>query len=141
MSEIGDEVRAVLDGPAPKKRINTSAKGRAHEKEVAAILEAQGYMVERARALYVWLKGGPMAVRHDFFSCIDVIAVKADEVRFIQVTEWEEVSKKVKKIKAAGFPARCEIWGRFPGRNAHYRVLQSVANFGWGGSIEMVIRK
>lgn len=65
------------------------------EKKAKAELEEQGYLVDKAwlEASYIG-PGKPVAKRRDFFHAFDLLAVRDNEVRFIQVTSTEELAKK-----------------------------------------------
>ncbi len=69
------------------------------EKKAKQQLIGEGYQVERAFAVglkRIMVNGKPRYIntRHDFFNVIDLIAVKDNDVRFIQVTSSNTVSKK-----------------------------------------------
>lgn len=72
--------------PKDRRELETKAK-----KE----LEKDGYLVDKAwlEASYIG-PGKPVAKRRDFFRAFDLIAVRDNEVRFIQVTSTEELAKK-----------------------------------------------
>jgi len=115
---------------------NTKRKGAQLEQRVIAILEAQGYLCERARANYAYSSrlGRTVSTAHDFFTAFDIIA-KAPGRR----TLWVQVTTKnvsvVSKVRRFG-----EVSGRFdkafddvqvwrwhtpdrPGQRGHFQVL------------------
>ena len=53
-------------------------------------LEASGYLVERAVSKAIFTPKGFVAMSFDFFNCFDLIAVKENEIRFIQVSSSDE---------------------------------------------------
>lgn len=128
-------------------------RGNAYEKEVKAILEEKGYVVERALPKLVWIPGrkAPISQSHDFFGCWDLIAKKAGErTLWIQVSTWEHFSDKRKQIVKAGFPINhdvdcCAIFSRMRGGKGggkpHYRVAYAEQDFEWNGATALVIRK
>jgi len=68
--------------------MTTRSKGNALERKAQLQLEAQGYLVERARPQIVWIgPGRPITKRVDLFGCFDLLALKAVplELRVIQV--------------------------------------------------------
>ena len=119
------------------KRKNTIAKGKRIQRLAREILEGEGWVVETARPLYVWVQGKPMAIQHDFFSCWDAICVNNYRVLFIQFTVDEMVSVKRKKIKDFPYPD-CEIWGYKGGRNRHFRVYKKARDYEWVGDCKKV---
>ncbi len=57
------------------------------EKRAIASLEEEGYTCERAYNKAVFIPGkGYVGTRFDFFHVIDVLAIKGNEIRMIQVT-------------------------------------------------------
>lgn len=96
--------------------MSSKSKGDYYERKAQAQLEAEGYEVERAHAKVVWIpdgKGGrrPISQHHDFFGKFDLIAVKKDEVRFIQVKFLDEDSNlKEARANILDFQHKCEMW-------------------------------
>lgn len=112
------------------------SNGAKYEKEAKAILEAQGWLVERAFPKMVTIGPGRIiSTSHDFFGAFDLIAKKAFyPTLWVQVSTWEMIS--VKKKQVSSFPwtpkqDRVEVWGRVRGRGAHFRVLQAQPNGEW----------
>ena len=60
-------------------KINTRAKGRKNEIKAKKILEAAGYDVELTKSPSKW------AEQQDLFGLWDLMAVKKNEIRFVQV--------------------------------------------------------
>lgn len=108
-----------------KRRSNTTTKGRRLQREAVKVLEVYGYQCETARPRIVWVgPSRPIAVVHDFFGRIDIIAVHpTSPPRLIQVTTAARVSVKRKDL-AGWVMAGCsvEIWGWVEGRGRHFRV-------------------
>ena len=108
--------------------MSARSKGSQLEKLAQAILEDQGYMVERALPKIVWIfKDGrrqPISTSHDFFGGLDLIALHPERMpRLIQITTPTNLSAKRKKL--AGFsPFGCnvEVWIWKGGRGRHFRV-------------------
>lgn len=68
----------------------------------ADMLRRDGWLAEVAvpQVRVQWINGEPVRKpSHDFFGCIDIIAVKRDRVRFIQVTTKNGTSVRVRKIQ------------------------------------------
>lgn len=122
------------------KKKNTKAKGQRIQRKVLDILEADGWQCETARPTYAFICGRAMAIQHDYFSCIDIIALKRQQVRFIQVTVDEEVSRKRKKLKDFAY-YQAEIWGYKGGRNRHFRLYEKQNDYAWSGRCEIPIKK
>jgi Holliday junction resolvase len=107
------------------------AKGNYYEKKSKDFLESKGYQVERALAKIFWLHGRPISQHHDFFGLFDLIAVKEEEVLFVQVKfegETHEGSslygEKMAKMKAFSAPLGSKIlhtW-KLKGRKAVLEV-------------------
>ena len=121
------------------------SKGKQYEKEVQKILESKGYIVERAFNKTVWLaRGRVISVAHDFFGQWDIIAKKFDEpTLWVQVTVWEMVSAKKKKLSECGYEWNSDfdcpvIYARIRGRNGHFRVLYGKDGYEWQGETELV---
>lgn len=55
--------------------MSSSSKGAARELKATAILESQGYRVERAPKVAGYFQGIVRTARHDFWECIDLICV------------------------------------------------------------------
>lgn len=125
--------------------MSTRTKGNQYENEVKAILERDGWVVEKARAYLVWIKGRALAKAHDFFGSWDLIAKKVNEpTLWVQVSTWEHASDKRKQVQ--DFPSTdnvdiCAIYGRKGGRGAHYRILYKHKDYRWDGDVAMVSKK
>ena len=126
--------------------MSKTSRGTSYEREVQKILEAKGYITERAYKKTIWSKGRPFSISHDFFSCWDIIAKQSERpTLWVQVTVWEGVSHKRKTL--AGFPwsaryDRCAIYARMRNKGRpHFRVLYAADNYQWNEEIEYVISK
>lgn len=62
-------------------------------------LEERGYTTARAMSSARIIGGKYIANYNDFFNAFDLIAVKNNEVRFIQVTSGTQLSSHKKKVK------------------------------------------
>lgn len=80
-----------------------AARGYYLERRTVAHLESIGYRAERVSRTGRRTGG-------DLFGCIDVIAVCADEVMFVQVTTKTNASARRKKIRDAGLPYPVRLW-------------------------------
>jgi hypothetical protein len=96
---------------------NAKAKGNRLEMRAKKELEEDGYLVERARGIPIWIAPGKCIVKAvDFFNTYDLIAVGHGLVRFIQITTFDvgTFSEKKKKVaeRAEYFGDQCsmEIW-------------------------------
>ena len=63
-------------------------------------LEASGYLVERAVSKAIFTPKGFVARSFDFFNCFDLIAVKENEIRFIQVSSSDEANGDNRTLRA-----------------------------------------
>ena len=61
------------------------SKGTDAENRSKALMESQGYVVEKARAKVIWIKGRPISLPFDFFGCADLICAREDGFKVIQV--------------------------------------------------------
>jgi len=94
------------------------AIGAYYENKAKKMLEAEGYIVERALPKTVWIpgKGGrrPISIHHDFFGLFDLIAIKEKEVRWIQIkflgkgSEGRTRPNILEEIRK--FPGDGELW-------------------------------
>jgi hypothetical protein len=124
--------------------MSTRDKGNRWEKEVKAILESQGYVVERALPKFVYIPGRkfPISQSHDFFGAWDIIAkLSGEKTLWIQVSSWDNASTKRKQVE--DFPAtegfdECAIWARVEGRNGHFRIMYRRNGYEWKGDTVMV---
>lgn len=100
--------------------VNTSAKGSGLERSIRDVLEAQGYVVEKAGNRAVWAEGRVTSRPHDFFGCIDIIAVRMDGLKFVQSTVAGKQSAKFDEILAIDWPSfvDVEIWTWYGGRKS-----------------------
>lgn len=93
-----------------KKRRAAEAKGKRLELQIKAHLEAQGWRVETAPKVVMWIWSPqlqakvPIVRRHDFYNVWDGTAVRGLTRSFYQVTVLGHVSHKREKIRASGFP-------------------------------------
>lgn len=116
--------------PGQKKRRAADAKGKRLELAIKAHLEAEGWLVETAPKVTVWIwnpKLGakvPISTRHDFFGVWDGVAVRQDARRFYQVTTVNNVAHKRRKIQLSYFPTRAadRIYA-YVGRPKRWRVF------------------
>lgn len=122
-----------LPTPAQKKRRAAEAKGKRLELTIRAWLESQGWRVETAPKVTVWIWNPgknakvPISVRHDFFGVWDGIAVDEQSARrgFYQVTTVSHIAHKRRKIEDAGFPATLyDTIFAYAGRPARWRILR-----------------
>ena len=129
------------------------SRGKQYEKECEAILTAKLYLVERAFNKTVFLGPGRIiSVAHDFFGLWDIMARKksgsfndADMTLWVQVTTWESVAIRKRKIRESG--ARWDdghnqscLYARIRGRNGHFRVLWGEHDYEWHGQVEQLIK-
>jgi len=77
----------------------TLLNARELERRAKKELEEKGYKVIRAMASGRFFNGKYITHYNDFFNVFDLIAVKDNEVRFIQVTSGEQLSSHKSKIK------------------------------------------
>jgi len=75
-------------------------KPRELERRAQKELEKKGYKVVRAMASGRFINGKYITHYNDFFNVFDLIAVKDNEVRFIQITSGEQLSSHKSKVKA-----------------------------------------
>lgn len=108
------------------KRTNTKAKGNAIEKAAQAILERDGYWVERARPVIVWLgPRRPISTAHDYWGKIDLIALHPiKQARLIQCSVPGELSRK-RKLLDGWLPhgVSVEVWIWHGGRGRHFDIF------------------
>lgn len=128
------------------------AKGKRLEKMASAILEVEGYFVERANPKLMFIGPGKVISQsHDFFGKWDLICVPKSKlhtkklrafIRFIQVSVWETLSMKLKQVKDfPQGPYTTEIWlWHKEGRNGNFRVLFG-PEYKWLGNTLEPIRK
>lgn len=83
------------------------ARGDDLERRTVRVLEDLGYRAERVSRRGRFGGG-------DLFACIDVIAVRADEVMLAQVTTKTNASARRRKIREAGlqWPVRLFLWSQ-----------------------------
>lgn len=129
---------------------NRSALGKRLEGEVKEILTSEGWLVEQAIPKTIFIGPGKMiAVAHDFFGLFDLIAVRpngfAAQVKFVQVTVWEETARKRKKLEESAFDwtkLDCDIYARMRDVSPiHYRVLQGMRNWIWEDVVKYTVKK
>lgn len=112
------------------------SKGNQWETEVRKILESEGYIVEKAHARLVWIKGRPISMSHDFYGAWDLIAKKGGfKTLWAQVSSIAHVSDKRSQI--ASFPWTsdfddCRIYGRIPNSRL-FRVYYAKDDYAWMG--------
>lgn len=103
------------------------SKGNDREKLAKAILEADGYTVDRAtrKAVYIKSMRRHVSQANDFFGCIDLIAVRpGSKIRFVQVTDQTHLTKHLPEMQAIPWPLEhcsVEVWAWHPGRPAKYK--------------------
>lgn len=84
--------------------MSMTSRGNQAQDDAKELLEKQGWLVELA-VPQVRVRWNPATNQyerkpsHDFFGCIDLIAVKSDRVRFIQITHPSGVSERLAKIR------------------------------------------
>ena len=96
--------------------------GNAAENRAEKELEANGYLVERARPDLRWIGPGRCrSMAHDIFGAFDLFAVKAnaadsseDRIRLIQVTAGSGVNERRMKVAAMHpkmpYEISLEVW-------------------------------
>lgn len=87
--------------------MNNHAKGYRHEKEAREYLEANKWLTD----IKNWSKWS----NKDFFNMFDIVAIRKDVVRFIQVksntSDFYTARKEVKKwMKDNQLRLNCEVW-------------------------------
>jgi len=65
--------------------MTTRQKGNYYELKSKALLEKQGFSVERALAKVIWIGKRPISMHHDFFGLFDLIAINSRGFRLVQV--------------------------------------------------------
>jgi Holliday junction resolvase-like predicted endonuclease len=66
--------------------MTTKQKGAYYEKKTIEYLKKIGYThFERAYAKTVWIHGSPISLHHDFFGCVDIIALGPESQAYVQV--------------------------------------------------------
>ena len=106
---------------------STRARGNELERKAQAQLEAEGYLVERARPQIVWVgPGKAINKRVDLFGCFDLLAIMPAEMRLIQVCadvggHAAERRAKIEAFAATFDPLDCrmmslELWRHRGGR-------------------------
>lgn len=106
--------------------MSTTSRGNQAQDLARKELEAEGWLVETAvpqnRVRWSRAKNDyEQRPQHDFFRVADLIAVKADRVRFVQVTHPGGVSARLAKMQAL-VPAKLldapllswEVWEKRP---------------------------
>jgi len=81
---------------------------------------AQGYFVEQAEFIS---RAGKFTRRHDLFGFTDLVCIKEEQIVFLQVTSWGNVSARVNKI------AR-EAHGKGQHRTPMYDIANTLLTFG-----------
>jgi len=106
-------------------------------KAMAELLE-KGYAVARATLKPVKVSGKWVSAQNDFFYAFDLIAIKNNEVRFIQVTSGTKssLSKHKKKIEE-NFPfsfsdtVSIELWFYYKIKGKWEKVIYYFKNSEW----------
>jgi hypothetical protein len=106
-------------------------------KAMAELLE-KGYAVARATLKPVKVSGKWVSAQNDFFYAFDLIAIKNNEVRFIQVTSGTKssLSKHKKKIEE-NFPfgfsdtVSIELWFYYKIKGKWEKVIYYFKNGEW----------
>lgn len=89
--------------------MNSKARGASLERRFIQLLETHGYKCEKARATYApRMAGRPMAVAHDLFRCLDIVAKKRG-----QKTAWVQVTTQGSSIKGKADKFRAEAEAHF----------------------------
>jgi len=79
--------------------VNLKAKGDRAEVRAKKELEAEGFLVERAHGIPVWVGPGRcISKHHDFFGVFDLWAIRRDCVRLVQITTSDK-NLKAKRDK------------------------------------------
>lgn len=121
---------------------NTRAKGHRLERLARQCLETQGFRVETAPNVVVWIKDPatgrqkPISTRHDFFGLWDLLAVGPSDGRgFVQVATLDHIAHRRAKILASGFPCtRSDILAGYKGgRDRHFRLFRGPRFERWDG--------
>ena len=127
------------------------------EKKAIKLLAEQGYTCERAYNKAVYLPGkGYVGKRFDFFHVIDVLAIKGNEIRMIQVTSEDSNSgskhhsrngsdseyNHMKKIeKYWHFEIPIELWTYEKIKNKwELRIQTFIDNMWYQGIVSQVIK-
>ena len=100
--------------------VNLRRKAWKHERQCQLDLEAEGYVTEKMQ-----YSGNQYQKRKDFFGLWDVMALKPDMIKFIQVkTNHKPVLHEYREF-ARNYPnIQCEIW-------IWYEQGKSVKHLGW----------
>jgi len=108
--------------------------------EIKAMVELleKGYAVARATLKPVKVSGKWVSAQNDFFYAFDLIAIKSNEVRFIQVTSGTKssLSKHKKKIEE-NFPfsfsdtVSIELWFYYKIKGRWKKVIYYFKNGKW----------
>jgi len=106
-------------------------------KAMAELLE-KGYSVARATLKPVKMSGKWVSAQNDFFYAFDLIAIKNNEIRFIQVTSGTKssLSKHKKKIEE-NFPfsfsntVSIELWFYYKIKGRWKKVIYYFKNGEW----------
>jgi len=92
---------------------STRARGNELERKAQAQLEAEGYLVERARPQIVWVgPGKAINKRVDLFGCFDLLAIMPAEMRLIQVCADVGGHAAERRAKIEAFAATFDPLGR-----------------------------
>ena len=92
---------------------NANNRGAYYERRSKLLLEKDGWLVEKANARIIWIKGRPISMHHDFFGLFDLLIVKGSIVKFIQV-KYQGESEEGKSAGIAGLVALREKCRMFP---------------------------
>lgn len=93
--------------------MNNRQKGLQYVREVKAILEKQGWIVDGPMYKPIFIKGRSTAVHSDFFGLFDLISYLPNEFvgyYFHQISLDEKRAEKIKAILKAGVAGF--FWGR-----------------------------
>ena len=75
--------------------MNPKAKGDRAETRAKKELETAGFLVERAHGIPVWVAPGRcISKHHDFWSVFDLVGLRHDAIRFVQVTAADDHLKE-----------------------------------------------
>jgi hypothetical protein len=105
------------------------------EKRAVKELIEGGYATERSIPSVKYIGGRPVSNRRDFYNCFDVIAIKDQDMRLIQVCSGTTLRAHEKKINLL-FPTttmpRQEIWYYYKvGRYWAYKIYIRDKIKGW----------
>lgn len=126
--------------------MSASSKGADRERKAKAILESQGYRVEQAPKVAKYFGGMVRSARHDFWGCIDLIAIhQLLPTLYVQVGRKHDMREKERDVTefAANIALEhndVEVWGFVEGRRPEgqrFRVTRWNGAGEWGRCADM----